>query len=491
MRDVYDALRQHALNNPHKLVFSDNDDRLSREELLSRAGALRRELPPSVNTIGILAANGVRWAVAQTMGAAGGKTVVPLPSFFSSEQLGHIVRDANIDLILCSEDLRPLTASSGIATQAIEGKGNARPIEFIEGFRQIIYTSGSTGHPKGVRLGGCQMGWSTKALAAASAASVEDFYLSIVPLALLLETICAIFVPLLVGGRAHFSDLAAKAFGAGQMSSIATSFECARPTSSVLAPQLLAAWVQELAVAGKHAPETLRFVAVGGAPAPEGLVESAWALGIPVYEGYGLSECCSVVALNRPGARKKGTVGRPLPGLKVWIDEGEIVVEGPSVMDGYLGVRDVKHQWRTGDLGAFDPDGYLTVHGRKDHLLVTSFGRNVSPEWIETQLLADRRVALCAVFGHGDPHLTALLVPSAAGNDWLLHAERAEIQEFIAGRCSKAPAYAVPKDFVVLTQHEIMRLGFLTSNGRWRRKQIAAHFKKPSNSATYEIGNGP
>jgi len=142
-----------------------------------------------------------------------------------------------------------------------------------------------------------------------------------------------------------------------------------------------------------RAPESLRFVAVGGAPAPEALVEAAWALGIPVFEGYGLSECCSVVALNRPGARKNGSVGRALPGLKMSIDQQEIIVEGPSVMDGYLGGTDAGRVWRTGDLGAIDADGYLTVHGRKDNLLVTAAGRNVSPEWIETLLLSDRASA--------------------------------------------------------------------------------------------------
>jgi len=320
-------------------------------------------------------------------------------------------------------------------------------------------------------------------LAASSNASESDCYLSILPLPLLLEAICAIFIPLLVGGRTHFVDQVAKTFGGGRTPSIAALFEAAQPTSSVLVPHLLGAWVDELSATGGRAPATLRYIAVGGAPAPEALVETAWELCIPVHEGYGLSECCSVVAVNRSGARKSGSVGQPLAGLRVTIEEQEIVVEGPPVMDGYLGGPDIDGRWRTGDLGELDADGYLSVHGRKDNLLVTSLGRNVSPEWIETLLLGDRRIAFCAVFGHGEPYLTVLLIPSVTGTEWLTQADRADVLDFIAGRCIDAPSYAVPKDFFLLSLPEVIRLGLLTSNGRFRRKQVADHFKRPIKSA--------
>ena len=483
MREVYAALRQFSLQNADKIVFSDEGGRLSREELLWRVSALARKLAPSENQIGILASNGVHWAVAQLAGAIAGKTVVPLPAFFSAEQLGHIVRDANVRLILCSDDLRPLVAPFGIAVRSIEAQDQEPPVQLVEGYGQIIYTSGSTGHPKGVRLGGAQIGWSTAALAASSNAIESDFYLSILPLPLLLETICAIFIPLLVGGKAHFVDQGAKTFGAGQTPSVAALFESAQPTSSVLVPHSLGAWIDELSATGGRAPATLRYIAVGGAPAPEALVETAWELGIPVHEGYGLSECCSVVALNRSGARRSGSVGQPLAGLRVTIEEQEIVVEGPSVMDGYVGAPDIDGRWRTGDLGKMDADGYLSVHGRKDNLLVTSFGRNVSPEWIETLLLGDRRIAFCAVFGHGEPYLTVLLIPSATGIQWFMQADRADVLDFIAGRCVDAPSYAVPKDFFLLSLPKVIRLGLLTSNGRFRRKQIADHFKRSIKSA--------
>jgi long-subunit acyl-CoA synthetase (AMP-forming) len=484
MHEAYEAFRRRTAEDGARIAFSDEQLSLSREELLARVNALAQALVSRTNVMGILASNSVHWAVAQLAGAVAGKIVVPLPPFFSSEQLGHIIRDANIDLILASDNLQPLIAHSGIAALSIADRRPASAFELIAGFSQIIYTSGSTGNPKGVRLGGGQIGWSANALAAATSASESDSYLSVLPLPLLLETICAIFVPLLVGGKTHLVDTATRAFGAEQMHGLAAMFETTKPTSSVLVPQLLGAWLEELTATGRRAPATLRFVAVGGAPVPGPLVEKAWALGIPVHEGYGLSECCSVVALNRTDSRKAGTVGQPLAGLRVSIEEQEIVVEGPSVMDGYLGRDDVARRWHTGDLGSIDADGYLTVHGRKDNLLVTSFGRNVSPEWIETMLLGDRRIAFCAVLGHGEPHLTALLVPSITGSVWFTKAEHADILDLIALCCVHAPSYAVPKDFAVLPLPEAMRLELITPNGRFRRLKAMEHFRKANASTT-------
>lgn len=478
MREVYDALRRHASSDGKRLIFSDSTKSLSRRELLASAGALLQKLTPHVNRIGILAPNGVDWAVAQCAGVAGGKTIVPLPLFFSSEQLGHIIRDAGVELILCSDELQSTASGWGIATQSIDGDLSAEPAEFVGGFRQIIYTSGSTGHPKGVRLEASQLGWSAQAVAEASQARETDSFLSILPLPLLLETISAIFLPLLVGGRAHFAAESARVFAGGGQLDLASLFEEAQPSCTVLAPQLLSFWVQQLSGAGRRAPESLRFVAVGGASTPAPLIESAWDVGIPVYEGYGLSECCSVVTLNRPGELKRGSVGRPLRGLEVSIDDGEIVVKGPSVMESYLGGFNPGGTWRTGDLGSIDEAGYLTVFGRKDNLIVTSLGRNVSPEWIETMLLADRRIGLCMVCGHGEAHLTALIVPSAAGAEWFAETGRDERLALISQCCAGAPSYAVPQAMVVMSLHEIARLGLVTGNGRFRRKEAAAFLKQ-------------
>src|ERR1700688_5031512 len=385
MRRLFDSMKHHASAAGASIAVSDGQGRLSRRELFARATALAADLRGRPQTIGIYAPNGIGWVIAQLACAFAGKVVVPLATFFSAAQLGHVVRDASVELILASEQTAALSAQSGVPTHVIDIHRSGAPLpDVIDGFGQIIYTSGSTGQPKGVRHQSGQIAWSAAAMGAATAARAKDTYLSVLPLPLLLETICSIFIPTLLGAYVHFDTGLAEQVGRGDASGIAKAFDIHRPTMSVLVPQLLKHWVAELQAVGQTAPSSLRFVAVGGAPVPNQVANVAWSLGIPVHEGYGLSECCSVVTVNRPGERRSGTVGRPLNGLSVSVDNGEIVVDGPSITDGYLGQDPAHGPWRTGDLGAIDRDGFVTVHGRKDSLLVTSFGRNVSPEWIET-----------------------------------------------------------------------------------------------------------
>jgi long-subunit acyl-CoA synthetase (AMP-forming) len=484
MRSLFDAMDQRARRAPGAIAMSDGRESLTGHEVFSRARQLAAELSPGPRVVGLLAGNGVDWALAQIAGAFAGKLVVPVPTFFSAAQIGHICRDASIEMMLTTPDLAPRTAEAGIPLRVLgKNEGRAAVAEPLPGFGQLIYTSGSTGNPKGVRHESGQVEWSSVALARAIAASSEDVYLSLLPLPLLLETICAVFVPSLVGARVHFETGVAEAVGRGRAPPLVDIFERHRPTTSVLVPQLLRSWVAEQTASGRKAPETLRFVAVGGAPVPDAVAHTAWFLGIPVHEGYGLSECCSVVSVNRPGERTPGTAGRPLDGLSVWIDEGEIVVDGPSVTDGYLGQPPASRPWRTGDLGQIDETGALSVLGRKDNLIVTSFGRNISPEWIETMLLSDERIAVCAVSGHGEDSLTVLIIPTAPGVQWFDLASRDDIEALIADCCASAPAYAVPRRYLIVSATIAGEHGLITPNGRVRRSQIAAFVKQCADRA--------
>jgi long-subunit acyl-CoA synthetase (AMP-forming) len=459
-------------------MMSDDNTRLTRGDLAARVAGLAegfRELP---QVIGLLGADGTDWAVAQLAAWAAGKTVVPLPTFFSLPQLQHILGDAGVEHVVATSDALPLASPLGISTTPLsERRAEAFPVP-TPGAGIIVYTSGSTGRPKGVRLGLEQIDWQARALATAIEARPDDFHLSVLPLALLLETIAAICVPVLTGARTHFASTVAHSVGAGRPADMLGEFERRRPTTTVLVPQLLSTWIAQLEARGKRPPASLRFVAVGGAPVSAALAERAWDLGIPVHEGYGLTECCSVVAVNRPGRRKAGTVGAPLPGLDVRIEDGEVVVSGPTVMEGYLHAGRVKEPWRTGDLGRLDRDGFLLVTGRKDTMLVTSSGRNISPEWVEVMVSSDPRIGACVVLGHGEQHLSVLLIPSALGERWLMDSPRAHILLWLGQVCIDAPAYAVPKEFVVCPAMQAKRIGLLTSNGRVVRG--AAHSAYPA-----------
>ena len=147
--------------------------------------------------------------------------------------------------------------------------------------------------------------------------------------------------------------------------------------------------------------------------------------GVPVLEGYGLTETTAPVTGNRPGAMRAGTVGVPIPGSTVRIaDDGEVLVRGVGVSPGYLLPGDdadafVDGFYRTGDLGSLDADGYLRIHGRLKNLLVTSNGKNVAPEPWEAAVSADPLVAQAVMVGEGRPHVAALIVlDEDAAADW-------------------------------------------------------------------------
>jgi long-subunit acyl-CoA synthetase (AMP-forming) len=475
MAKVSDILAANASSASSRVAMSDGVTELTHWELAAWVAGAAAALGNAPETVGIYGENSVEWAVAFLVASVAGKTIVPIPTFFSDAQCAHLIRDAGLERVIAVGS---------------EGGGNRLPVPVLSLPRErqatfpaattdggmIIYTSGSTGTPKGVRLMSGQPLWTANALAAASGATDDDRYLSVLPLPMLLETICGILTPVLVGGSAHFDAEVAAATGAGKVSNIAGAFASTQPTMSVLVPQLLALYMTQLTLWKSKAPETLRFVAVGGAPVPAALNAAAAKMGLPVYEGYGLSECASVVALNRPGASRAGTVGQPLPGLNAQVEDGEIVVEGPSVMDGYLRGGDVPRRWRTGDMGAIDSDGFVTIFGRRDNLIITPYGRNVNPEWIETMLLGDPRIGGCALCLAGHPaQLVMLIVPSQHGAAWLGDASPEEVNGLVAGLCAAAPEYARPKSTIVTTREEASAHGLFTSNGKINRQQTTVY----------------
>lgn len=476
MNDAFAALGRLARTNPEGAAFSESGGAsLSYDRLYRMVCRLAREYRQLPEVVGLIAPGGIAWVAASLGLLAAGRTVVPLPDFFSRAQLDHLVRDAGVGLILATSGTREQTAGPGVPVREIALPDPDIGVSLhvgpdVDGTgRLVIYTSGSTGRPKGVRIGARQLAHSARALAEASAAAPGDVYLSVLPMSLLLEQICAIHVPLRTGVRVVFGGPAASDDLAGLV-------ERVQPTLMVLVPQLLSAWTAALERAGRQAPSSLRFVAVGGAAVPTALAEAAWRAGIPAHEGYGLSECCSVVALNRPGDRSAGTVGRPLNGIGITLEDGEIVVHGPTVMDGYVNHAGAAPAgvWRTGDLGEVDAEGRLVVLGRKDSMLVTPAGRNIVPEWIEAMVTADARLAHCILAIAGSGELTAILVPRDGLTAVFQAMPATRLSRHVAHLVAAAPAYARPARCLVLPEAECRQSGLLTGNGRPRRRAIQA-----------------
>ncbi|MHA1565776.1 MAG: AMP-binding protein [Alphaproteobacteria bacterium] len=476
MHDVIAALARNAEADPSRIAICDGRLELCWKQLERRVAGSAARIARLPRTIGLIADNGIDWAIADLAIAAAGHTFVPLPTMFSDDQLDHVMRSSGVELLLFdpTNEARARRLTDAVAPLE-QTDGEHLPNVAAEA-KRIIYTSGTTGQPKGVVLGDRQLSAMTQSLARAIGADMNDLYMSVLPFSLLLEELCGIHVPVLVGGHCYIASEVLPAIARGDAGALAAAAATVRPTVTVLVPELLRAWVGALTVGGMRGPDSLRFVAVGGAPVPPNVAQAAWSLGLPVYEGYGLSECCSVVALNRPDTCAAGTAGTPLDDVTVMIEDGEIVVEGPTVMDGYLGGARVGGRWHTGDLGSFDDAGRLVVQGRRDSVLVTANGRNIQPEWIETMLTGDPRIARAVVIGHGAPHLTAIVVPTAAVAATLTSDTGGRALAIIAQACASAPPYAIPRQAVVVTEAAMHRDRLLSPGGRPRRQAIAACF---------------
>ena len=164
----------------------------------------------------------------------------------------------------------------------------------------------------------------------------------------------------------------------------------------------------------------------GGAPLGARLGHFFRGIGLPIYEGYGLTETTAGATCNRPDAMKVGTVGRPIPGVTIRIaDDGEILMKGDNVFKGYYQNPDATKEtleggwFHTGDIGELDKDGYLRITGRKKELIVTAGGKNVAPAVLEDRLRANPLISQCMVVGDQKPFIACLVtIDEEAFPDW-------------------------------------------------------------------------
>lgn len=426
----------------------------------------------------LVAGNGCGWAIADQALAAAGIPVVPLPAVFTDAQMRHALDDAGIDTLLTDD--RSLAGRLGIGFRAAAdapGSGLAswrrdRPgatAPLPGGTIKITYTSGSTGTPKGVCLDRHTLADVVGAVLAATAALQLRRHLAVLPLATLLENIAGLAATLAAGGQCLLPPASRTGLAGARLDPRALTACIAdlAPDSLILVPELLKALVLA-AENGWQPPASLRFIAVGGARVSAALLARAEALGLPAYEGYGLSECGSVLCLNTPAAHRRGSVGQPLPHVRLRVaDDGELRVTAPRFA-GYLGASAPQGEFATGDLGRIDADGYVYIEGRAKNLLITSLGRNVAPEWVEGELLRHAAIGQACVAGDDRPHLAALLVPrdaTVSGED---------LAAAVAATNAALPDYARVRRYHVLGEPFTTANGLLTGNGRLRRDRILA-----------------
>ncbi len=163
----------------------------------------------------------------------------------------------------------------------------------------------------------------------------------------------------------------------------------------------------------------LVFAISGGAPLGKELAEFFWGAGIPIYEGYGLTETSPVLTVNRPGRVRMGSVGPAIPNVELKIaDDGEILARGPNVMQGYFNnetatAEAIQGEWfHTGDIGVLDDDGFLFITDRKKELIVSAYGKNVPPAKVEEAMKSSRFISQAVALGDKRKFIAALLVPN-------------------------------------------------------------------------------
>lgn len=426
----------------------------------------------------LLADNGCAWAVTDLALANRSLLHVPLPGYFTPGQMGHVLDDAGIDAVVTDQAavLEALnlgfapagfSAQTGLALWRRQPPAASSPVP--DGTVKITYTSGSTSEPKGVCLSAALIESVARSLADATAGLRLERHLCLLPLPTLLENVAGVYAGLLSGATCEIPSLAetGMSYGGLQPGRLTAAIAAREPHSLILVPELLRVLVHA-AILGWKPPASLRFIAVGGALVSPELLAQASRLGLPVYEGYGLSECGSVVCLNTPAGNRPGSVGRPLPHLQVRLDgEGQILVRNAGML-GYLGEppRRSGDEIATGDLGSIDADGFVQVRGRLKNLLITSLGRNIAPEWVERELQQEPEIASAVVIGEARPWLAALITPTAAGST------PGRIEAAVARANRRLPDYAQVRAFAPPARPFTFANGSLTANGRLRRAHI-------------------
>jgi long-subunit acyl-CoA synthetase (AMP-forming) len=494
MNSLLTSLRRQVLGNPRAIAIRSGDDSLSYAHLsiaIERAARLLQGC--QAKSLGIYLDNGIDWIVADLAAMSAEIRVVPLPWFFSEEQIRHALADGAVDYLVHGGELPSAIVGTGSSLK-LGAASWIQPVsapDCIAGTDSLIsgklsYTSGTTGKPKGIDLAYdfidqtcCSIGETISGL------GIES-HLSILPYATLLENIAGVYVPLMLGKTVYAEPAASIGLTAElrlDPDRLRRTFNRVQPGSLILTPQLLEVFCL-LAENRLIEPGCLVFVAVGGARVGESLMQRARQAGIPAYEGYGLTEFGSVAMLNTPRHDRPGSVGKPLPGVSVSLAaDGEICLGTRLTQTGAAPARTITVN--TGDYGSIDSDGFVYVHGRKTNLIVLSSGRNVSPEWVETELNSSPLIAQSYVFSESEAELSVLLVAAVPGTlDSDLETEIERINQ-------RLPAYARVKNWHRMPCAFSQDNQMLTVNGRLRRLQIKQALPALlANSRTYAPLNG-
>jgi long-chain acyl-CoA synthetase len=411
-----------------------------------------------------------------------------------------------------------------------------------EALMTIIYTSGTTGMPKGVMLSHYNALFAAqKSSEKAAVVSHDDTFLSFLPLSHVLERVVGYYMTIMEGCLMTFAENMDKVpanmreYQPSVMISVPRLFEkaYARIFENVHEMPLIKKWIFHWAVAkGKRYVDiryvqqakvpfglgvahaigdalvfkkirgllggNLRAFCSGGAPLDKTINEFFWIIGLPILEGYGLTETSAPVSLNTLTQLRFGSVGTPMEGVEFKVaGDGELLVKGPPVMMGYYKDPEATKeamdgQWlRTGDIGKIE-EGYIYITDRKKELIITAAGKNIAPQPIENELKLDKFISQAMVYGDRKPFLVALIVPNFDrvrefakdkhinyfdDSDLVLHEE---VEALMAGRIADVNArlakFETIKRFAILPRDFTVEGSELTPTLKLRRRNIIEQY---------------
>jgi long-chain acyl-CoA synthetase len=391
----------------------------------------------------------------------------------------------------------------------------------------IVYTSGTTGDPKGVELAHRNLVDVSRAAVEVHPVGDTDSALSFLPYAHVFERINDIFVGIVYGAEFWISrgqDHLAEELGEVKptvMCSVPRMYEkmyaavMARVRKASSTRRALFGWAIGVGTRKFHSASPgpllglqhriadrlvlrslrtlltggrLRFFISGGAALSREVEEFFWAIGVPILNGWGMTETSSGVCSNTLHQHRFLTVGKPFPGVEIKIaEDGEIMVKGVGNMRGYHGNPEataevLKDGWiYTGDIGEFDQDGFLRITDRKKSLFKTAGGKYIAPLQLEHGLLANPLVSRAVVIGDGRPYVTALVVPDwdAARSQGLDRAAvQASIQATVDAQNATLGRWETIKYFTLLERDFTEESGELSLKLDVKRKVVVDHYRE-------------
>jgi long-chain acyl-CoA synthetase len=445
-----------------------------------RAVLAERGVGPG-DKVAVISNNRLEWAIGCYATYGRGAAYVPMYEAQLDRDWEYILRDSGAKLCLVAgpaieERVRRLVPGLDVVSfagdfhQLLEGKRGAAELvrPRPEDVATLIYTSGTTGNPKGVMLTHRNQAANVCAVADVFPIGPEDTGAAFLPWAhvaggsaelhgvvafgaataiverpeLLLETIAEVRPTYLIAvpriwNRIYdgmHKQIAAKPAAIQKLfhGGLRAAARRAEGQALSVGQRLTLAMAEKLIFAKVRAKlgGRLRYAISGAAALSPDVARFIDALGIPVYEAYGMTETSAVSTLNAPGARRIGSVGKPIPGVRVTLDHdvagadgenGEIVVYGHGVMAGYHNLPAVSAEvlttdggMRTGDLGRFDADGFLFITGRVKEIYKLNNGKYVAPAPLEERITLSPYIAQAFVHGQDRPHNVAVVVVDAA-----------------------------------------------------------------------------